>query len=401
MAATSDTLAAERDRTHPASRCGLSPSTGLAALAHAALALPILALPVKAGAAEVGEVGFNVLGYKERGLMKITEPVLWGRARFLDSWEVQGSAAVDIISGASPQLVSNATGRPVQTITGASVVDHRNTADAKLTRRFGEFSLAVSGAYSHEEDYRSKAFGIEGRADLNQRNTTLIAGYGQSKDRVGSSDNPLLDAPRDTKEYLAGVTQVLSPTALVSSTLAVSRGRGWYNDPYKLTFTFFPSGPPLVAADVRPDHRNSVAWLTRFRNHLPSLDATLQADYRYFTDDWGIRAHTLEVAWHQSLGPRWAIRPALRYYTQDAADFYSPVVTRPLAAVHSSDQRLAAFGGVSPSMRVILRLDDKLTVEGTLGYVHNARNLRFGSSGSEAFETLRAYYAIVGVTHAF
>jgi hypothetical protein len=52
-------------------------------------------------------------------------------------------------------------------------------------------------------------------------------------------------------------------------------------------------------------------------------------------------------------------------------------------------------------MRVILRLDDKLTVEATLGYVHNARNLRFGSSGSEAFETLRAYYGIVGITRAF
>ncbi len=368
---------------------------------RAALALPIAAIPVKADAAEVGEIGFTVLSYKERGLMKITEPVLWGRAQFLETWEVQASAAIDIISGASPQLVSNASGRPVQTLTGASVVDHRATADAKVTKRFGDFSLAVSGAYSNEEDYRSKAFGLEGRADLNQRNTTLIAGYGQSKDRVGSSDDPRLDEPRDTKEYLAGVTQVLSPTILVSSTIAWSRGHGWYNDPYKLTLTFFPSGSPLVAGDVRPNHRNSLAWLTRFRSHVPSLGGTLQADYRYFRDDWGIRAETLEVAWQQSLGPRWSVRPALRYYTQNAADFYSPVVTRPPAAVHSSDQRLAAFGGLSPSMRVILRLDDKLTVEGTLGYVYNARNLRLGGSGSEAFEALRAYYAIIGITRAF
>jgi len=59
-------------------------SNALAQLAQAALALPILALPVKAGAAEVGEIGFTLLGYKERGLMKITEPVLWGRAQFLE-----------------------------------------------------------------------------------------------------------------------------------------------------------------------------------------------------------------------------------------------------------------------------------------------------------------------------
>ncbi len=370
-------------------------------LMKAALALPIAFVPVKAGAAEVGEIGFTLLSYKERGLMKITEPVLWARAQFLEAWEVQASAAVDIVSGASPQLVSNASGRPVQTITGASVDDRRNTGDVKVTRRMGDFQLSVSGAFSNEKDYDSKAFGIEGRADLNQRNTTLIAGFGQSKDRVSSSDDPRLDEPRDTKEYLVGVTQVLSPTSLLQSTVVWSRGRGWYNDPYKLTFTFFPSGAPILVGDVRPDHRNSVAWLTRLRTHVPSLAGTLQADYRYFSDDWGIRAHTLELAWQQSLGERWALRPALRYHTQGAADFYSPVVTRPPPAVHSSDQRLASFGGVSPSMRVILRLDDKLTVEGTLGYVYNARNLRFGGSGSEAFETLRAYYAIVGITRAF
>jgi hypothetical protein len=374
----------------------------LTQLAHAAFALPILALPVKAGAAEVGEVGFTLLGYKERGLMNITEPLLWGRAEFLESWEVRASLAVDIISGASPQLVSNASGKPVQTITGASIEDHRGTGDVKVTKRFGDFSLGVSGAYSKEEDYKSKAFGIEGRADLNQRNTTLIAGFAQSKDRVGSSDDPRLDEPRDTKEYLVGITQVLSATALVSSTIAFSRGRGWYNDPYKLTFTFFPSGPPIIVPDLRPDHRNSAAWLTRFRNHFPAVGGTLQADYRFFTDDWGIRAHTLEVAWQQAIDARWSVRPSLRYYTQNAADFYSPVVpSRPPPPVHSSDQRLAAFGGLSPSLRGILHLDDKLTIEATVGYVYNAHNLRFGGSGSDAFETLRAYYAIVGITRAF
>jgi hypothetical protein len=373
----------------------------LAALAQAALALPILALPVKAGAAEVGEIGFSLLGYKERGLMRITEPVLWGRAQFLESWEVQASAAVDIISGASPRLVTNQGGKPVQVITGASVDDRRNTGDVKVTRRFGEFSLAGSVAYSDEEDYNSRAFGVEGRLDLNQRNTTLIAGYGQSRDRVGSSDDASLDKPRRVKEYLVGVTQVLSPTALVSSTLAWSRGRGWYNDPYKLTFTFFPSGAPLLVADLRPDHRDSVAWLTRFRNHFPSAGGTLQADYRLFHDDWGITAHTLEVAWSQALGERWTVRPALRYYTQDAADFYSPTATRPPSPLQSSDQRLASFGGLSPSLRVILRFDDRTTFEATAGYVHNARQFHLGGGGSESFEALRAYYGLVGVTRTF
>ena len=368
---------------------------------RAALALPILAVPAKAAAAEVGEVGVTVLGYKERGLMKITEPVLWGRARIAEVWEVQASAAVDIITGASPQLVSNVTGTPVQTITGASISDRRNTGDVKLTRRIGELALSVSRAISKEEDYRSKAFGLEAKWDLNQRNTTLAAGYGKSNDRVLSADDPLLNERRDTREYLIGATQVISPTAVVQSTLTWTRGTGWYNDPYKLTFTFYPSGLPVLAPDRRPDHRDTLAWLTRYRAHFPAVGGTLQADYRFYRDDWGIRAHSLEVAWQQALGERWSLRPALRYYTQEAADFYSPIVPRSQPSVLSSDQRLAAWGGLSPSLRAAVRFDNGLAVEGTLGYVHNARSLRFGGTGSAAFETLRAYYGIIGVSRAF
>jgi len=74
---------------------------GLAALMQAALALPILAVCAKAGAAEVGEIGISTLGYKERGLMRVIEPVLWGRAQIAEVWEVQASAAVEFMSGAS------------------------------------------------------------------------------------------------------------------------------------------------------------------------------------------------------------------------------------------------------------------------------------------------------------
>jgi hypothetical protein len=376
--------------------------SALDALLGAALALPILVVPAKAGAAEMGEVGLAVLGYKERGLMKITEPILWGRATIADVWEVQASAAIDIITGASPQLVTNQSGRPGQTITGASISDRRNTGDVKVARRFGDFTLGVSRAISREEDYRSHAFGVEGRLDLDERNTTLVAGYGKSNDRVGSATDPRLDEPRHTKEYLFGVTRILSPLSLVQSTLSVARGHGWYNDPYKFTLTFFPgSDLPAFVPDLRPDHRNTLAWLTRYRQHFPSAGATLQADYRFFRDDWGIRAHTLELAWQKTLDERWSLRPALRYYTQTAADFYSPLARGFNPELQSSDQRLSAFGGLSPSLRVIYTFAGGTRVEATAGYVYNAASLHLGGSRNDAFETLRAVYGIVSVTQPF
>jgi len=384
---------------------GGSPRRGgaaLAALTQAALALPILAVAAKAGAAQVGEIGIAVLGYKERGLMKVTEPILWANAQFADVWEVQASAAVDIVTGASPELISNQSGRAVQAVTGASINDRRTTGDLHVTRHFGDFGLSGSYTESNEEDYHSRAYGVEGRWDLNQKLTTIAAGYGHSNDRVGSSVDATLDAPRRTNEYMLGVTQILTPLSLVQSTLTASRGHGWYNDPYKLTLTFYPDQViPTLLSDRRPDHRDTIAWLTRYRRHFTEANGTLQADYRYFRDDWGIRAHTLELAWQQDFGERWSVRPALRYYTQSAADFYAPVIPRPQPAVLSSDQRLGAFGGLSPSLRVTMRLQGGLVLEGTAGYVHDARSLHLGGGGSEAFTTLRAVYGLVSVSHTF
>ncbi len=67
----------------------------------------------------------------------------------------------------------------------------------------------------------------------------------------------------------------------------------------------------------------------------------------------------------------------------------------------SSDQRLAAFGGLSPSLRVSYAMAGGYTLEATAGYVHNARNLRLAGAGSEAFATLRAAYGVFTIAKAF
>jgi hypothetical protein len=194
----------------------------------------------------------------------------------------------------------------------------------------------------------------------------------------------------------------LSPLALLQSTLSVARGTGWYNDPYKFTLTFYPGSPlPAFVPDTRPDHRNTLASLTRYRQHFPAANGSLQADYRFYRDDWGIRAHTLDIAWQQTLDEHWSLRPGLRYYTQGAADFYSPLVPSPQPAVQSSDQRLGAFGGLSPSLRAIYAFAEGTRIEGTLGYIYNAASLHFGGPTGSVFETLRAVYGIVSVTHPF
>ena len=102
--------------------------------------------------------------------------------------------------------------------------------------------------------------------------------------------------------------------------MTYQNGSGFLSDPYKLV-----SIAGSNFADRRPDSRNQIALMGRYRRHFSGVGGSLHLDYGFYVDDWGIDAHTLELAWYQSLfGDVLTIVPSVRYYTQSQADFYAP-----------------------------------------------------------------------------
>ncbi len=376
------------------------------ALMSAALALPILVMPAKAGALENAEIGYRLLDYREDGgRMHIREPLIWSKGSSAQ-YDFAASGTVDIISGASPRYVSNLTGTPVQTLSGASIGDRRRAADAKITRRVDNLAFSLSRAVSFENDYSSRAFGVEVRADFAQKNTTLLAAFGRSNDRVGSVDDHALNERRDTTEFLAGITQIIDSRSVVLSNVSVTRGRGFYNDPYRFTLTFFPDArPPLSVPDTRPVERHQAAWLTRYRRAFPDWSSALALDYRYYRDDWGIHSHSLEAAWTRSFAEAWKIQPALRYYSQSQSDFYRAVLPAPqsgnFSGPTSSDQRLAGFGGLQPSIKVIYTFPGGTTFDAAIATYRQRADWKFGGGGNAEFAPFRADSIVFGVTYPF
>ena len=53
--------------------------------------------------------------------------------------------------------------------------------------------------------------------------------------------------------------------------------------------------------------------------------AALRGEYRYYTDSWGIGAHTVETSYTHPLGERWEFDLKLRHYTQNRAEFYADI----------------------------------------------------------------------------
>jgi len=320
--------------------------------------------------------------------ISVRSPSLYALVPLSDTLTVEGSLVYDSVSGASPlyhDTVSGASGR--------GIGDYRSAADAKLTRYFGASAVAVGAAYSHEQDYLSRAVSVEWRTWSADRNRTFALGMGAAKDRINAVEGvngPVLDQPRETYDYLLGITQVLDARSLVESSITWSDGRGFYADPYKLH-------------DTRPGRRRILAWLTHYNRYFPGPDATLRLDYRYIDDSFGDRPHMLEASWVQTLPEGFTLTPTVRYLTQSAASFYRdppfPGGFVP-GELYTADARLSAFGAVTLGLRLAKELPQGVTADLAVNVYRQRGDWRIGR-GSPGLAPFSARWIELGLSKRF
>jgi hypothetical protein len=363
------------------------------ALLAAALALPGV-MPASAlaqAAPDQGLVALKYLDYRDwqpgADRIHVHNPSLYVLKPLSDSLAAEGSLVYDSISGASP-LYHN-------TLSGASgkggVVDYRTAGDVKVTKYLDRAAIGVGAAISSERDYLSHAISMDVRLFSDDRNRTYAFGVGGASDRIDSTNGLAEDKHRRTVDLLIGVTQVLSSEAIIQSNLTWSTGHGYYSDPYK-------------TLDIRPDARRILAWLTRYNQHLTYFDSTLSLSYRYLLDSFGSDSHTVEAAWYQPFADGWSVKPALRYYTQAAADFYfDPPFPQgfTLGQPYTADTRLSAFGALTPGVTLAKLLPDGWQVDLKVEFYRQRAGWRAGGNGSPGLEPLSARWIQTGISKTF
>ncbi len=378
-------------RPHAATNGGSSLANSLMA---AALALPGVAATPVAKAEAVPEkttIGFKFLQYKENQQtgerMKVSSPSMFFLTPIKDKYSIEGSFVLDSMSGASPRAYNTLSGA-----SGVGIRDYRKAGDLKVTAFLDRAAIGVGLAGSKEHDYESTAFSLDGRLSTANNNTTFAAGIGYSDDEIGSSNNITLHEKRQTTDALIGITQVLTPNDLIQSNITVSSGKGYFSDPYK-------------DFDKRPESRTAWTWLTRYNHYFKGPGAALHTSYRYFKNDWGIAAHTIETAWYQPIGTGWTLRPSIRYYTQRAANFYRDppldFVGAATATNFSADTRLSAFGAVTLGMKVAKDFAHDWTVDLKYEWYQQRSAWRLGGDGSPGVENFTAKWLQIGISKKF
>jgi hypothetical protein len=347
----------------------------------------LLGTPSHEALAEVApdnlRVDTAVLYYSEQDRVTVVEPVLFMRTKIGEDSFRNVRLVYDAMTGASPNGAT-ATSTP-QTFTSPSGSSSYTTpAGETPLHDFDDKRIAVSVDWdkpldrlkrvnygisaSVEEDYMSFGLSTTLTQDLNDKLTTLTYGIAANLDLVsptGGAPKPMQlmsavvvpppDSGEDEDEgegedsetktgvdAIFGVTQVLTRRALTQLNYSIGLSSGYLTDPYKVLSVVDGTTGTTVdyRFESRPDSRlrQSLYWKTVY--HFDS--DVVYFSYRYFWDDWGIRAHTADLHYRLELGGGFYLQPHLRYSKQTAADFYhhSLVNTAPVPDYASADYRL-------------------------------------------------------------
>jgi hypothetical protein len=243
----------------------------------------------------------------------------------------------------------------------ANVDDTRVGFNLGFTKRFASGSVGVGLSYSKENDYLSLGIAVNGTRDFNKKNTTLLGGIGYAHDTVDAVTMPAAEN-KDSVDLMLGVSQLLGPKTLLTVNGTLGFVSGYLEDPYKVAEL---NG--VLVPEQRPDSKNKQIAYASLLRYLDWFRASVESSYRFYTDSYGVQAHTVVLAWHQKVGERWVARPIVRYYTQSEADFYAVRFTG-TPAEYSSDYRLSALNSMSYGLKLVWHPVERFAVDAAYDY---------------------------------
>ncbi len=325
-----------------------------AALFAAAMALPSYQSVFAEATPEKGVVAFKYLNYKDSqpGAERISVNAYTTSVMmpFAGDWSVASSYTYDSVSGASPGSYDVLSGASV------GITEKRHAGDLSFTKYLEKGSLTFGGSFSTESDYNSKSFSLLRSVSTEDKNTTITFGGSYTSDEIDAYKKRVVDDKKSIFAGLIGISKILTKQDIVQLNIGFSQGTGYFSDPYK-------------DLDYRPRKRNISTILTRWNHHFDGSDGTSKLGYRFYTDTYDIKAHTVSAEYFQPLPAKFTVIPSVRFSSQSAASFYQPVGTvldysltdgiKP----YSLDQRLSAFGALTLGIKGEKQVTENLTLD--------------------------------------
>ena len=368
------------------------------------------------------EVDSSYLYYSE--VDRVTVNKLVGTAKGYVSTKDTASIKVvfDSMSGATPTGAVKSTSLTYSGASGGTGISA--TGESGALSDFDDTRVAVAldwehehtrtlsvnynGAFSVENDWRSFSVSATANKENSSRSTRWTLGIAGTYDqifRVNGNNTPepltrveegrfLGEGERSTTDVIAGVTKVINRRTIAQLNLGFGIANGYMTDPYKV-FSIVDAGG--VEWDQyfegRPDSRTR--WtITANLNHMtfPGNNG-IHLSYRYYSDDWDVKSHTLDYAHRFTFANADYLEPRIRLYAQSKAEFYQNSFVDPnvggtpdLPQYLSADYRLDDMASATAGLTYGVRFGADADLRTRLAYIHQSfENSEFDTNKAIVF----------------
>ena len=233
---------------------------------------------------------------------------------------------------------------------GASGKETRTHVDFGYTfsNPQNEMSYGFSFGGSNEYDYNSASVGVnwskgfyKGNSEIAFQakvyfdNLSLIYPKELRGQGIGGGS-----AHRNTYDFSATFSQVLSKKSQIAFNFQTVLQQGFLSTPFHRVYF---NNDPLARIEKLPKERLKIPVGVRYNYYL-SDTFILKSYYRYYSDDFGMKAHTTNIDIPIRLNQAFTLIPGFRYHRQNDIDyFYDFRQAQEGVDYYSSDFDLSSF----------------------------------------------------------
>ncbi|ANE50792.1 DUF3570 domain-containing protein [Flavisolibacter tropicus] len=209
-------------------------------------------------------------------------------------------------------------------------------------------TFGLTGSLSNEFDYQSYGLGAsftKASKDNNREFSARAQAYFDTWKVIypielrGGAEHNEESSPRNSFSASLSLAQVVNTNLQLLLVTEPTYQNGLLATKYQRVY--FTNSD--VKAETLPNSRVKIPLGVR-ANYFLGDRFIVRSFYRYYQDDWGVKAHTLDLETPIKLTPFASLTPFYRYYTQAAADYFAPYAQHtPAEAFYTSDYDLSKF----------------------------------------------------------
>ncbi|APR85125.1 Hypothetical protein A7982_10474 [Minicystis rosea] len=294
-------------------------------------------------------------GYQARGgppggpgdqALRVEQPQLEAVIKQGDKLTHRVWIPIDIVTAASPDAID--------VVSTASRTNEAGSFDWTTTYKWSpEVNLIARSGMHNEENWRSWNLGFGFTRSFAEDNTVLEASVNQIADwfdkytLAGKHDG---HTARSSLSGSVGLTQVLSPTTIGHIDYGITLQRGQLSNGWNTV----PLTTGDVALEILPKGRVRHALVGRIAQWLP-WNGSAHGFYRFYVDDWGIRAHTMELELYQRIASWVYARANYRFHKQTAPTFFTTRAT-PNFTLATADSDLADLDAHTAGFKIVAEM---------------------------------------------